>query len=294
MRLARFDDDRLGLVNGTGDGLIDITDRLGIESPDPVLECIRGDYTPSEHQTDGVDYAIDEVTLEAPIRRPGKIIAAPLNYEPHIEESIADEDIDLGDWFSIEDFGYFLKAPSSIIGPEDSIVLPFTDRRVDHEIELAFVIGEETKDITAEDAWERIHGYMTLLDITVRGEQDRSNRKSYDTFTVTGPWLVTADAVPAPQNLDLRLAVNDEIRQNGTTADMVYSCADIIQYASIGTTLEPGDVITTGTPAGVGPLADGDVIDTRIEGLGSMTVSVIERDVSFADLAVTKTGLRNE
>lgn len=286
MYFARFDTDRLGLVTDERRGLVDLTERFGLTSTDPLMEYLRGNYDASEYRDRDADYPMDEVQLESPIRRPGKIVAAPLNYEAHIAESVADRDIDLNDWFSIEDFGYFLKAPSSVIGPNDSIVLQFNDRRVDHEIELAFVMGAPTKDATAAESWDRIFGYTILLDITVRGEQDRSNRKSYDTFTVVGPWVATPEEIADPQDLRLELAVNDEPRQAASTADMVYSCADVVRYASIGTTLDTGDVITTGTPAGVGPLADGDVVDATIESIGSMTIDVVERDVAYTDLDI--------
>ena len=290
MKFVRFDDDRLGLLTEDGQGVIDLTDRLGLTSEDPLVEYMAGDHDASEYADADADHDVEDVRFEAPVRRPGKVIAAPLNYEKHVEEALSDQDIDLHEWFTIEDKGYFLKAPSSVVGPEDTIVIPFSDRRIDHEIELAFVMGEDTKDVTAEEAWENIFGYTILLDISVRGEQDRSNRKSYDTFTVIGPCVATPDEVGDPQNLDMELQVNGETRQAENTDDMIYTCADVVQYAAIGATVEAGDVITTGTPEGVGPLADGDVVDAEIENVGSMTVDVEERDVKFADVDIQKGG----
>jgi len=290
MRFVRFDETRLGLLTEDGDGVVDLTDRLGLDAADPLVEYLREGHDASDYVDAAPDYALTDVTLGSPVARPGKVIAAPLNYEAHIEEAIADKDITTDEWFTIEDKGYFLKAPSSVIGPEENIVVPFTDRRIDHEVELAFVVGEDTKDVSAEEAWDRIFGYTVLLDISVRGDQDRSNRKSYDTFTVVGPCVVTPDELDDPQNLDLRLAVNGETRQDANTSDMVYTCADVVQYASIGTTLEAGDVITTGTPEGVGPLADGDVVDAEIESVGSLHIDVEGRDVAFADVDVQKGG----
>lgn len=288
MRFVHFDESRLGLLSDDGTGVIDVTDRLGIDAQDPLLAYIRGAYDASEYADEAPDYDREDVELHAPIDRPGKVIAAPLNYEKHIEESITDDDIDLDDWFSIEDFGYFLKAPSSIVGVDDTIELPFDDRRVDHEIELAFVVAEDVTDVSAEEAAEKIFGYTILLDITVRGDQDRSNRKSYDTFTVVGPAVVTPDEVPDPNDLDLHLTVNGETRQRANTSDLVYACPDVVQYASIGATVEAGDVITTGTPEGVGPITDGDEINAEIESLGELTIGVEGRDVSFADVDVQK------
>ncbi len=290
MRFVSFDEDRLGLLTDDGTGVIDLTDRLEIDSRDPLVEYIRGDYDASEYEDAEPDFDRDEVELASPVQRPGKVIAAPLNYENHIEEALADRDITTEEWFSIEDKGYFLKAPSSVVGPDHGVELPFSDRRTDHEIELAFVMGEEAKDVSADEAWDHIFGYTILLDISVRGDQDRSNRKSYDTFTVIGPCVVTADEIDDPQDLQMELQLNGETRQDENTSDMVYTCADIVQYASIGATIETGDVITTGTPEGVSELHDGDTIDAEIEDVGSMTVDVTERDVKFSDVDVTKGG----
>ncbi|MFC7131480.1 fumarylacetoacetate hydrolase family protein [Haloferax chudinovii] len=288
MRFVRFDQGHLGLL--TNDGIVDLTDRLGLGTDDPLVEYINGDYDASEYVDAEPDYDGREVDIKSPVKRPGKVIAAPLNYENHIEEAIADKDITTDEWFSIEDKGYFLKAPSSVVGPDHGIELPFDDRRVDHEIELAFVMGEDTKDVDSDEAWNSIFGYTILLDISVRGDQDRSNRKSYDTFTVVGPSVVTPDEIDDPQGLDMQLDLNGETRQDANTSDMVYTCADIVQYASIGATLEVGDIVTTGTPEGVSELNDGDIVEAEIESVGSMTVDVTQRDLSFADVNVQKGG----
>jgi len=288
MRFVRFDQGHLGLL--TNDGIVDLTDRLGLGTDDPLVEYINGDYDASEYVDAEPDYDGREVEIKSPVKRPGKVIAAPLNYENHIEEAIADKDITTDEWFSIEDKGYFLKAPSSVVGPDHGIELPFDDRRVDHEIELAFVMGEDTKDVDSDEAWNNIFGYTILLDISVRGDQDRSNRKSYDTFTVVGPSVVTPDEINDPQGLDMQLDLNGVTRQDANTSDMVYTCADIVQYASIGATLEVGDIVTTGTPEGVSELNDGDIVEAEIESVGSMTVDVTQRDLSFADVNVQKGG----
>lgn len=286
MRLVRFDDDRLGLLNDGG--IVDVTDQLELETNDPLKEYARSDLDASEYEDEDPDYDREEVTIESPVRRPGKVIAAPLNYENHVEEALADKDIVTDEWFTIEDKGYFLKAPSSVAGPEDGIELPFNDRRVDHEIELGFIIGEDIKDIDAEDVWDKILGYTILLDVSVRGDQDRSNRKSYDTFTVIGPCVATSDEIDDPHDLEMELQLNGETRQQENTGGMIYSCADIVEYASIGATIEAGDVITTGTPEGVSSIEGGDTIDAEIESVGSMTVNVTERDLAFEDVDVQK------
>jgi len=290
MRFVTFGENRLGFLTDDGSGVVDLTERLGIESNEPLLTYIRGGYDVNAYEEAEPDYDRDEVELNAPVRRPGKVIAAPLNYEKHIEEAISDRDITTDEWFSIEDKGYFLKAPSSVVGPDHGIELPFSDRRTDHEIELAFVMGEDVRDLDAADAWDSIFGYTILIDVSLRGDQDRSNRKSYDTFTVIGPCVTTPDEVADPQDLMMELTLNGETRQQESTGDMVYTCADVVQYASLGTTIEAGDVITTGTPEGVSALSDGDSIDAEIESVGSMTVDVTERDVRFADVNVEEGG----
>jgi 2-keto-4-pentenoate hydratase/2-oxohepta-3-ene-1,7-dioic acid hydratase in catechol pathway len=286
MRLVRFNDDRLGLL--TDGGIVDVTDELDLETNDPLKEYARKDLDASEYEDDDPDYDREEVTIESPVRRPGKVIAAPLNYENHVEEALADKDIVTEEWFTIEDKGYFLKAPSSVAGPEDGIELPFNDRRVDHEIELGFVMGEDVKDIEADDVWDAILGYTILLDVSVRGNQDRSNRKSYDTFTIVGPCVATPDEFDDPHDLEMELQLNGETKQQENTSGMIYSCADIVEYASIGATIEAGDVITTGTPEGVSAIEGGDTIEAEIESVGSMTVDVTERDLAFEDVDVQK------
>jgi 2-keto-4-pentenoate hydratase/2-oxohepta-3-ene-1,7-dioic acid hydratase in catechol pathway len=284
MKFVRFDRDRLGLLTDDGSGVIDLTDRLGLDAADPLTAYLGADDDARDYASATPDHDRDEVRLEAPIGRPGKVIAAPLNYEEHVAEM---EGFDM----NIKQAGYFLKAPSSVVGPEDTVVLPFADRRCDYEIELAFVMGSDVKDIASEDAWDHIFGYTILLDISVRGDQDRSNRKSYDTFTVIGPAVVTPDEVGDPHDLDMELTLNGETRQSANTGDMIYNCADIVQYASIGTTIEAGDVITTGTPSGVGELGDDDTIVATIDAIGEMTIPVQERAIKFADVDVLKGGL---
>jgi len=256
MRFVRYDDDQLGLLTDNGSGVIALNDRLGIDADDPLVEYINGEYDASEYADADADHDVADVDIGSPVGRPGKVIAAPLNYENHIEEALSDRDITTEEWFSIKDKGYFLKAPSSVVGPDHGIELPFTDRRTDHEIELAFVMEGDVKDVPAEEAWDHIFGYTILLDISLRGDQDRSNRKSYDTFTVIGPCVTTADEIDDPQDLQMELQLNGERRQYENTGDMVYTCADIVQYDSLGATLETGDVITTGTPEGVSELSE--------------------------------------
>lgn len=277
MKFVRYDDSNLGLLT-EGDGIIDLTERLGLERDDPLKEYIDSGADASAYQDADADTSLSEVDLESPIETPGKIVAAPSNYAEHQEEMS-------GGPTTTPD-SYFLKAPSSIIGPGETIELPFADRRVDHEVELAFLMEEDVKDVSTDEVLESVFGYTILLDISLRGDEDRSNRKSYDTFTVVGPCVATPDEIGDPQDLDMELQVNSETKQDSNTTHMILSCAEFVDLASTATTIQAGDLVTTGTPSGVGPLADGDVVDAEIESVGSMTVDVRERDASHADLDV--------
>jgi 2-keto-4-pentenoate hydratase/2-oxohepta-3-ene-1,7-dioic acid hydratase in catechol pathway len=174
----------------------------------------------------------------------------------------------------IERVGLFLKATSSLAGASDAIPIRHPDRRTDHEIELAAIIGTKADRVTREDALKHVAGYCIGLDITVRGPEERSLRKSIDGYTVLGPYMVTADEVGDPSSLDLRLTVNGEPRQTANTRDLIIGVADLIVFASSFYTLMPGDVLLTGTPEGVGPIKPGETIDASITKLGSMQVKV--------------------
>lgn len=216
-------------------------------------------------------FPLNEVILRAPVPNPGKILAAPVNYLDHQSEMNAQFNNAL---FTIEKLKLFLIAPSSIIGPGETIRLPYRDRRHDHEAELAFVVGKEAKDISMEHAKENIFGYFGFMDITVRGDEERTWRKSYDTFSPIGPWIVTSDEVGDPHHLRMDLWVNNELRQSINTDQLIFDCYKCLSVASHNMTLYPGDIITTGTPAGVGPISRGDKIRLKIERIGEFTVEV--------------------
>lgn len=216
----------------------------------------------------GNKYPLSEVTLLAPVPDPSKIMAAPVNYRDHQDEM--NEDV------QVSGLGLFLKAPSSLTGPGQQIVLPYTDRRFDQEGELAAIVGKTARFVEPATALEYVFGYTGLLDITMRGGEDRSTRKSFETFTPMGPWIVTADEFGPPDDIELRCLVNGEVRQSGNTRDLIWDVARLVAYASSVTTLHPGDVISTGTPAGVGPVHDGDTVELTLSGIGSalrLTVS---------------------
>jgi 2-keto-4-pentenoate hydratase/2-oxohepta-3-ene-1,7-dioic acid hydratase in catechol pathway len=277
VRLAVFDDSRLGLVRD-GD-VVDVSDLAGAGGArwPPVFllrviedfDRLRPRLLDALERRSGVP--LDRVRLAAPVVFPSKVIAAPVNYRLHIEEM---RPLIEGELHAIERYGVFLKAPSSLVGPEATVELPFPDRRTDHEVELGVVIGRTARNVAAADAVRHVFGYTGVMDITVRGDEDRSTRKSFDTFTPVGPVLVTADEIPDPHSLQLQLWVNGERRQNGNTRDMIWNVPKLIEYASHVMTLNPGDLFSTGTPDGVGPLRPGDQVTMEVERVGRLSVKV--------------------
>ena len=282
MRFCRFDDDRLGVV--VGDLVHDVTKALD-ELPPLRWPVPRGDHffnhfdrlrpTMEALAKSVPGRPVGEVKLLSPVANPGKIVAAPVNYQLHLDESRADTGINFGTQVkTIADYGVFLKATSSLIGAGETVVADWPDRRIDHEIELAVVIGKRGFRISETDALEHVAGYMIGLDMTIRGTEDRSFRKSLDTFTVLGPHVVTADEIGDPGNLDLAIKVNGETRQKSNTRLLIWNVQKLIAYASKAYTLHPGDVIMTGTPEGVAPVSPGDTMHAWIDRIGSMDVKV--------------------
>jgi 2-keto-4-pentenoate hydratase/2-oxohepta-3-ene-1,7-dioic acid hydratase in catechol pathway len=215
------------------------------------------------------------VQLKAPVANPSKIVNAPINYQAHIEEAKRDQGIAHGrEIKTIADWGLFLKSSSSLIGPGEPLRLRFAERRNDHEVELAVVIGRIANRVARADALSYVCGYAIGLDMTLRGPELPSFRKSIDTYSVLGPWLVTRDEIPDPGGLELWLTVNGEPRQRSNTRRMVYDVPRLIEYASSFYTLHPGDLIFSGTPEGVGPVKPGDEIRAGIEGIGELVVRV--------------------
>ena len=282
MKICRFDDNQLGLVEGQTvrnvTAALDVLGQHGYPLPgfdvlianlDRVVERIAAikDRSPQ--------CAIADIKLLSPIANPGKIIAAPVNYRKHLNEVLGDANLHHGNQINhIQKAGLFLKAGSSLRGAGEGVALRKLDRRNDHEVELAVVIGKQANNVTRAQALDYVAGYCIGLDITIRGPEERSFRKSPDTYTVLGPWLTTVDEVPDPGILDLRIEVNGETRQKSNTADLILGVAELIEFASSFYTLYPGDVIITGTPEGVNSIKPGDVMFAAIEKLGSMTVAV--------------------
>jgi 2-keto-4-pentenoate hydratase/2-oxohepta-3-ene-1,7-dioic acid hydratase in catechol pathway len=222
---------------------------------------------------------LSQVKLLAPVARPSKLMAAPTNYRKHIEEMSKVAEVHAGGVrrFStdIGEAGIFLKSNSSLVGPSEGVPIRFPDKRNDHEIELVLIIGKEGSRIPRDKAMDYVAAYSLGLDMTVRGPQDRSFRKSCDGYSVLGPWIVTADEIADPDNVPLSLSVNGETRQDTNTSYLIYDIRRLIEFASEYYTLYPGDVYYTGTPEGVGPVKAGDTMVGRsVPVLGELTVKV--------------------
>jgi 2,4-diketo-3-deoxy-L-fuconate hydrolase len=282
MKLCRFDDERLGLVED--DMVKDVTAaldtlpayRVPLPNFDPVIAALDT-LTPAilDAAATAAPLPLGSVRLLAPVGNPGKLVAAPVNYRRHFDEVIGDAAIHHGNQIAeIHRAGLFLKATSSLIGPSEPVRIRHADRRNDHEIELAAIIGRRGSNIPRDEALSYVAGYAIGLDMTLRGPEERSLRKSIDSFSVLGPWLVTADELGNPTDLGLHLAVNGETRQQANTRDLILSVAALIEFASSFYTLHPGDVIFTGTPEGVGPVQPGDTLTATIERIGTMIVAV--------------------
>lgn len=284
MKFCRFDDDRIGLVRGRNvhdvSAILDALPPLRYPAPfgDHLIAHLDGLRTQMERLADeAVPRSVDAVQLLSPVANPSKIIGTPVNYRAHAEEAERDPQIAVyleNRSRSIEEQGLFLKASSSLVGPSQGVAIRFPDRRTDHEAELGVVIGRRSGPVSEADALGAIAGYAIALDMVVRGKEDRSFRKSPDTYAVLGPWLVTADELGDPCALDFTLHVNGELRQAANTRDMIVGIARQIAWASSVYTLYPGDIVMTGTCQGVGPVKPGDVMTVAFERIGEMTVAV--------------------
>jgi 2-keto-4-pentenoate hydratase/2-oxohepta-3-ene-1,7-dioic acid hydratase in catechol pathway len=285
MKICRFDDDRLGVV--IGDKVHDVTavqSEIRAAAPyammgDAVIAALPAARARLEKLvTAAPGIPISQVRLLAPVARPSKVMAAPTNYRAHVTEMRTPEnEKNSGGRFPLDIgvAGIFLKANSALVGPSEGIPLRFPDRRNDHEVELVLIIGKQGSDIPRAKALDYVAGYCLGLDMTVRGKEDRSFRKSVDGYAVLGPWMVTADEIANPNDVPLSLHVNDELRQQSNTSFLIYDIGRLIEFASQFYTLYPGDVYYTGTPEGVGPVKPGDWICCRsAPQLGELRIQV--------------------
>jgi 2-keto-4-pentenoate hydratase/2-oxohepta-3-ene-1,7-dioic acid hydratase in catechol pathway len=284
MRFCRFGDGRFGLVEGSN--VKDVTAALEVlpdyRYPFPPYDLLMANLDKVAERARSL--AISATSMPAadlkflsPVANPSKVIGAPVNYQKHLDEVKSDAAIHNNNRQHkavIQKTGLFLKASSSLVGPAEGIRLRKLDRRNDHEVELAVIIGRRANNVSREHALNYVAGYAIGLDITIRGPEERSLRKSADSYAVLGPWLVTADEIPNPGDLNLKIAVNGEERQNSSTKYMILGVPELIEFASAFYTLNPGDVIMTGTPEGVSPIEPGDRVVATIEKIGTMEVMV--------------------
>lgn len=274
--------------------LIDLHDATGGAVPAgdllALLEAGPGALEAARGVTGGAGVPIGSVQLLAPMARPPKLLAAAGNYQAHILEGGAPP-VDKSNKVP----KLFLKPSTSVAGPGETIPMPTTSKTMDWELELGIIIGKRGRNIPLEKALEYVAAYTIINDVSARKadwgfEVERNpsewdlffdwlNGKWPDGFAPTGPWVVTADEIPDPQALKMWLKVNDTVHQDASTADMIWGCAELISFASRFMTLEPGDTIATGTPAGVGDasgtyLAVGDVMEGWVEGIGTLVTPV--------------------
>ena len=286
MKLARFmADGRLQIGVGAGDGLVSLTDRLPGVGNDMIgliaqFPERRADIEKLQAHR---DYSVDDVVFEAPIARPGKIMALGFNYADHAAEA----DIEIPkyqEWFS--------KPSTAVAAPFQKVLRPAVSKLLDYEAELVFVIGRRCKHVPVERAGEVIFGYCVGNDLSVRDWQVRTKQvtmgKSFDTSAPFGPYIVTPDEVDVT-NLGIRSFVNGEPRQDSNTKHLIFDPAAQVSYLSSGMTLEPGDVIFTGTPGGVGALMDpktwlrpGDRVRIEIDGIGFLENEVEQETLASA------------
>ena len=288
MKLARYSHQgKTGLGKVEGNRLVDLTALVAPHAVLDVAALLAADTLAAAadiQATDNNSLPLDQVRLLAPVLRPGKFLCLGMNYKDHEAEArrlgvaIPPSQV----WFS--------KQISCITGPFDAVHDPIACERLDYEAELGVVIGKGGRRISEANALDHVAGYFVANDVSARDWQAKSPTwtlgKSFDTHGPIGPWIVTADEIPDPQALGIRLSVNGEVRQDSNTRLMNYSIARQIAYLSEVMTLEPGDILITGTPAGVGIGMDpprflkaGDVVRVAIEGIGHIENTIVDEPV---------------
>lgn len=285
MKLAVNTEHRIGVVEG--DQFYDVTDAVpgaGPAWPPMYMNRLIAEWAELGPKVAAARKAASPVALSSmkllpPNPCPVHVIAAPANYRKHIGE-IGARSVSKGR--TAEQQGFFMKSTASLVGAGGAIELPRgSTRRFDHESELAVIIGKRARNVPRAEAMDYVFGYSCLMDITMRiepgvAEEERVTRKSFETFTPLGPWIVTADEVADPHALRNQLWVNGASKQDANTRDMIVNIPTLIELISSVMTLNPGDVIASGTPEGVGPIVPGDSIRIGIESVGEMTLSVVE------------------
>ena len=273
MKIAFFNDYRMGIV--VGSNIVDVTEVVGDIphlSPSDQLNGLIEQFpqykTKLEEASKGSGVTLSEVSIRPPHPRPNNIVAMAVNY---MEDGTRDEPAPIN---------AFHKSSNSVIGDNDTIVIPDVPASIfEHEAELALVIGKRATQVKQEDAYDYIFGYLNFIDVSARGLLPPGNTfyqmKSRDTFAPMGPWIVTADEISDPQSLPIKLWVNGELKQNFNSDDMAHKIPRIIEWVTSIHTLEPGDIVATGTNhRGLSALMDGDKVEMEIDGLGILHLGV--------------------
>lgn len=275
---------RVGAVVGNA-----VVDSLGAaDIPSTMLEFLAAGQTALQALQELIDsqqqrLALSDVKVMAPIPRPGKFLGVGLNYADHIAETALQKP---------EYPTFFTKQSTCVIAQGEAIHVPKVSEKLDYEVELAFVIGKRCRHVPLEEAHKVIAGYTLVNDVSVRDWQFRSPTwtlgKSFDTHGPMGPWIVTADEISDPHNLNLKTWIDDDLRQSSNTQHMIFNCYEMIAYLTQAMTLEPGDVIATGTPSGVGVkmkprgyMQAGQTVKIEIEHIGSLANPVIDEPDNF-------------
>jgi 2-keto-4-pentenoate hydratase/2-oxohepta-3-ene-1,7-dioic acid hydratase in catechol pathway len=268
---------RLARIEGR-DVVTPIVEQQSGPGRDPLRDAIAAGTDLAAAPAVAAEGPLDRFTLLAPVVAPQKVLAIGLNYRDHANETGAELP---------KAPILFVKTPNSIVGPGQAITYSKDDStQVDYEAELAIVIGRRCRRVNVDDALDYVLGYTACNDVSARDAQFADGQwvrgKSFDTFCPLGPWIVTADEITDPQALGIRCRVNGELLQDSSTSEMIFGCAELVSYLSQVITLEPGDVIATGTPNGVGftrkppvLLLDGDVVEVDIDGIGALQNTVV-------------------
>jgi len=287
MKLVTFSYQGLSRVGAVVDNAV--VDSLGqTDIPETMLEFLAAGQSALRALQQLIDsqqqrIALSDVKLMAPISRPGKFLGVGLNYADHIAETALEKP---------EYPTFFTKQSTCVIAQGEAIHVPRVSEKLDYEVELAFVIGKRCRHVSLENAHKVIAGYTLVNDVSVRDWQFRTPTwtlgKSFDTHGPMGPWIVTADAINDPHNLNLKTWIDDELRQSSNTQHMIFNCYEMIAYLTQAMTLEPGDVVATGTPSGVGVkmkprgyMKAGQTVKIEIEHIGSLINPVIDEPDGF-------------
>jgi 2-keto-4-pentenoate hydratase/2-oxohepta-3-ene-1,7-dioic acid hydratase in catechol pathway len=296
MRFVMFDDYRIGVLDGTS--VRDVSaavpgwrsgDRYAMNRLIAGWDGLKTAVQKAAEKSAGK--ALSQVRLLPPVPAPSQLLAAPANYRAHAAE-MADGSAGVraprpegGRRQTAEQLGFFMKAVGSISGPQDPIALPlktYPTRRFDHEGEIAFVVGKEARGVSPERAIDHIFGYTIMIDATMRASEERSEervqRKSFASFSPMGPCLTTADEMGPWQEISVKLFLNGEQKQHAKATDMIVDIPNLLSRASHVMPLQPGDVYTTGSPAGVSPIKVGDTVVVEADRIGKMTLNVVARD----------------